>query len=511
MKSYFFAYFCSLLLAFLVTPAVIWIARKFGAVDTPDVRKVHSSPIFRIGGVAIFVSVMCLMVPAVFLCNIFGLKFQNIEADVIALLAAATFMFLVGLVDDIKNLRVCFKLAAQLIAAFCVFYFGIRPDSLELPGLFSINLGWFAWPLTIFWIVGVTNSVNIIDGLDGLAAGISIITCGVIAVLAIHFGQPVLTLLMLVLLGSLSGFLFFNFSPAKIFMGDCGSMFLGFVLASSSIMCASESQSMLGLALPAVALGIPIFDTLFSILRRFLERRSIFAPDRGHFHHRLLDLGLKQQQAVIVAYIITFVLVGLGMFMMVTRGISTIIVFVCILLLLVLVFRLVGSVNLKEIIRGLQRKYVVTHQMNKERRCFETTQLHFRQVKTFNQWWEAASCAAEKMDFLSLNLNLTNRDGTSRTLVWQQKGNGPDHHELLKVDVPLRDRRSGPSLNLRIEVYRDGSLESAGRRVALFTRLIDEFGVVSLKKQSRWSSDVYRLASDEGRKELHNLPEKQNT
>jgi UDP-GlcNAc:undecaprenyl-phosphate GlcNAc-1-phosphate transferase len=489
MKSYFFAYFCSLLSAILVTPAVIWSARKFGAIDNPDIRKVHSSPIFRIGGVAIFVSVICLMVPAVFLCNFFGLKFQKIEPGPIALLAASTFMFFVGLVDDVKNLRVCFKLAAQLIAAFCVFYFGIRPDSLELAGLFSIKLGWFAWPFTIFWIVGITNSVNIIDGLDGLAAGISIIACVVIEILAIHFGQPFLALLMFALLGSLSGFLFFNFSPAKIFMGDCGSMFLGFVLASSSIMCASESQSILGLALPAVALGIPIFDTLFSIVRRFLERRSIFAPDRGHFHHKLLDLGLKQLQAVIVAYIITFVLTGLSMFMMVTRGINTIVVFVCILILLVFVFRLVGSVNLREIIRGLRRKYVVTHQMNEERKCFETTQLHFREVKTFDQWWEAASCAAEKMDFLSLNLNLTNRDGSSRVLVWRQNGNGPDHHELLKVNVPLRDRRAGPSLSLRIEVYRDGSLESAGRRVALFTRLIDEFGIISLKCMTYMQSE----------------------
>jgi len=243
---------------------------------------------------------------------------------------------------------------------------------------------------------------------------------------------------------------------------------------------------------------------LMSNAAKFTEEGSISlraeVADRGHFHHRLLDLGLKQQQAVIAAYIITFVLAGLGMFMMVTRGLSTIIVFVCILLLLVLVFHLAGSVNLQEIIRGLQRKYVVTHQMNEERRCFETTQLHFRRVRTFDQWWEAASCAAEKMDFLSLNLNLTNRDGTSRALVWRQKGKGPDHHELLKVDVPVRDRRLGPSLNLRIEVYRDGSLESAGRRVALFTRLIDEFGIVSLKKQSRRSSDVYCLASNECQK-----------
>ena len=165
-------------------PVAIWLARKFDAVDKPDVRKVHSSPIFRIGGVAIFISVMCLFIPAVLSKGIFGLELQNLKADTFALLAAATFMFLVGLVDDIKNLRVNSKLAAQIIAALCVCYFGVHPHSLELPGVFTLNIGWIAWPLTIFWIVGVTNAVNIIDGLDGLVAGIALITCGVIAVLA---------------------------------------------------------------------------------------------------------------------------------------------------------------------------------------------------------------------------------------------------------------------------------------------------------------------------------------
>jgi UDP-GlcNAc:undecaprenyl-phosphate GlcNAc-1-phosphate transferase len=482
MKAYFFVYLCSLLMALLVTPVVIWIARKFGAVDKPDVRKVHSSPIFRIGGVAIFISVMCLFVPAVFSGNIFGLTFQSFKADGFALLAASTFMFLVGLVDDIKNLRVHSKLAAQLIAALFVCYFGVHPHSLELPGIFTLNFGWIAWPLTIFWIVGVTNAVNIIDGLDGLAAGISTITCGVIAILAIHFGQPVKAVLMLALLGSLTGFLFFNFNPAKIFMGDCGTMFLGFVLASSSIMCAAKSKAMVAVALPAVALGIPIFDTLFSMLRRFLERRSIFAPDRGHFHHRLLDLGLKQQHATVVACVITFVVAGLGMFMMITQGISTLIVFVCILLLLVLVFHAVGSLNLRKTVTDLKQKRVITRRIKDERGRFETTQLHFRRVTTFDEWWDVVSYAAKKMDFSSLNMNLTNRDGTSRALLWRQNRNSSDYEELLKVDIPIRDRRSGSSPNLRIEVFKNGSLESAGRRVALFTRLLDEFSIANLQK-----------------------------
>ncbi|UCC22050.1 MAG: undecaprenyl/decaprenyl-phosphate alpha-N-acetylglucosaminyl 1-phosphate transferase [Planctomycetota bacterium] len=476
-------------------------------MDKPDVRKVHSSPIFRTGGVAIFISVMCLFIPAVFSQGIFGLKLHSIKADTFALLAASTFMFLVGLVDDVKNLRVSSKLAAQLIAALCVCYFGVHPHSLELPGIFTLNIGWIAWPLTIFWIVGVTNAVNIIDGLDGLATGISAIACGVIAVLAVHSGQPVKAVLMVALLGSLTGFLFFNFHPAKIFMGDCGTMFLGFVLASSSIMCAAKSQSLVALALPAVALGIPVFDTLFSMLRRFLQRRSIFAPDRDHFHHKLLDLGLDQQHAAIVAYVITLVLTGLGMLMMITKGITTLIIFACILLLLVLVFHIVGSINLRKTVTDLQQKRVITSRIKNERSRFETTQLHFRQVRTFDDWWNVVSYAAKKMDFSSLNMSLTNRDGTPRALLWRQNRDGPDHEELLRVDIPVRDRRAGSSPNLRIEVFKNSSLESAGRRVALFTRLLDEFSIANLQKQNRPSSDAGDLISYEDSEGMHGPPQ----
>ena len=493
MKAYFFVYLCSLLLVLLAMPVAIWLARKFDAVDKPDVRKVHSSPIFRIGGVAIFISVMCLFIPAVLSQGIFGLELQNLKADTFALIAAATFMFLVGLVDDIKNLRVNSKLAAQIIAALCVCYFGVHPHSLELPGVFTLNIGWIAWPLTIFWIVGVTNAVNIIDGLDGLVAGIGLITCGVIAVLAVHFSQPVKAVLMLAMLGSLTGFLFFNFHPAKIFMGDCGTMFLGFVLASSSVMCAAKSQSMVAMALPAVALGIPVFDTLSSMLRRFLQRRSIFAPDRDHFHHKLLDLGLDQQHTAIVVYIITLVLAGLGMFMLISKGIVTLMFFACVLLLLVLVFHIVGSINLRKAVTDLKQQRVITSRIKNERRRFETTQLYFRQVRTFDEWWNVVSYAAKKMDFSSLNMSITNRDGTSRSLLWRQNGDNPDHRELLKVDIPIRDRRSGTSPTLRIEVFRDGSLESAGRRVALFTRLLDEFSIASLQKTNQILLDASDL------------------
>jgi len=178
------------------------------------------------------------------------------------------------------------------------------------------------------------------------------------------------------------------------------------------------------------------------------------------------------------------------MFMMVTRNINSLVVFLCILLLLILVFRVVGSVRLKETILGLQRKHAINQQVQDEIRNFEDAELHFRRVKTFNGWWKAVSTTASKMGFLSVSLPLTNRDGSAHTLTWWQDGQGTVSDDVLKVSVPVRDRRSGPSLNLRIEVYTSGSLESAGRRIALFTRLLEECSIANIQKDDNLPSST---------------------
>jgi UDP-GlcNAc:undecaprenyl-phosphate GlcNAc-1-phosphate transferase len=484
MKTYLFVYLGSAFLTLLITPVVIWLAHRLSIADVPGARHIHTKPISNIGGAAIFLSMMSLTVCVLFLSNVIGDAFRNILPKVIVLLSAAAFIFFVGLIDDIrtKSLRARIKFLAQLVAAIAVYAVGIRIRSVVVADWLTLDFGWFSLPLTLLWIVGITNAVNLSDGLDGLAAGISAMACGVIAIFAIYSGQVVMAILMLALLGSLSGFLFFNFNPAKIFMGDCGSLFLGFIIASSSVLCSTKSPVLVGLALPVLALGIPIFDTLFSMLRRFLERRSMFAPDRRHFHHRLVDLGLKQHQVVITIYVVTLLAAGLGMFMMVTRNSNSLIIFFCILLVLLLVVHVVGSVRLREMIAGLQQKYAISHQVQDEIKNFEDAELHFRRAVTFNQWWQAVSKAADRMDFLSLSLPLINRDGTVRTLTWRDDSQTPEsgHDELLKVDVPIRDRRAGPSLTLRIEVYQNGSLESVGRRLALFTRLMEEHNLVKL-------------------------------
>lgn len=486
MSLYLPAYVSSLAMALVMTPIVTMFSRRFGIVHTPGVRHIHTQPMSHIGGVAIFIAMMSISVAVLYFPNI---AHAARPAGLSILLLTACFVFVTGLVDDIKSngLRARVKFIAQIAAALVICFAGIRIESVAVTDSLTVNLGWLSWPLTLLWIVGITNAVNLIDGLDGLAAGISAVACGVIAVLAASQGQTAIVVLMLALLGSICGFLFFNFNPAIIFMGDCGSMLLGFTIASTSVLCSTQSAALADLALPALALGIPILDTLFSMLRRFLERRSIFSADRSHFHHRLIDRGFTQRKAVMAMYGLTVLASGIGMFMMVVPQAYVWIVPFVALAPLLAAFRAAGCVRLRDVKTALQKRYGLFHQEHEERKSFEDAALYFRRATTFDQWWTAASTAADKMDFLTMELPLINRDGTARALTWQHNGNGLYHgpEGLIQVHLPVRDRRGGSSLSLRIEVHKNGSLEAAGRRVALFTRLIEEHDIVSLSAHIR--------------------------
>jgi len=489
MNSYLFVYIGSLMLVLAMTPAVIWLARRLNIVDVPGARHMHTSPVSHVGGTAIFITMMVISISVLWFWNPTIITDHTMSGQLRMLLFAAGFMFMAGLIDDVKTkgLRARIKFIAQIASALVVCFAGIRIKSIVITDSVTLDFGWFSWPLTLFWIVGLTNAVNLSDGLDGLAGGICAIACGTMAVFASSTGNMAVVVLMLALLGSVTGFLFFNFNPAKIFMGDCGSMFLGFMIASSSIFCFSKSSALVGLALPVVVLRVPVFDTLFSMLRRFLERRSIFSADRSHFHHKLIDLGLTQSQAVIAIYGVTLLNAGLGMFMIVTSKIYVLIVFFCILVLLLLVFHIVGSARLEQIKAAMQTRYKIIHREREERKSFEESVLYFRRAATFDQWWQAVSTAAGKMEFWTVDLPLVNRDGTHRALNWCYNGHDPDPgpEGLIQVNVPIRDRRSDSWLHLKIELYKNGSLESAGRRVALFARLIDEHDINNLRSERR--------------------------
>lgn len=486
MKTYTFVYFGCTFLALLYTPVVIWFAHRLKIYDVPGPRHVHKKPISRIGGVAIFFSMISFIIPVLFMSKSIDEISRDILTEVVVLLFTAGFMFMVGLIDDVKakGIRAHTKFLSQLIAAIVVCSFGIRIESIVFNKWLTLHFGSFSWLLTIFWIVGITNAMNLCDGLDGLAVGISAMTCGVMAIFAIYNGQVVMSVIMFGLLGSLTGFLFFNFNPAKIFMGDCGSLFLGFIIACSSVICAAKSSTMASLALPVISLGIPIFDTLFSMLRRFAGRRSVFAPDSKHFHHRLMDLGLRHRYAVIAVYVMTFIVTGMGVLMILTDNPGFHVFFLCVLIIIILVFRIAGAVRLRETIKGLQKRYAIKRQMRAETRHFNEVMLYFDKARTFDQWWQAVCKGAEYLNFVWLSIGYTNTDGIVNTSIWRRRDSEIDLSNVAILTIPFFSQERSETIEIELAIAVDSSLESIGRRAALFSRFIEEYNIVTEKRMN---------------------------
>ena len=305
MPQWALAFFISIGVVLVTTPAVIYLANKTGAVDKPDARKVHTVPIPRIGGVGIYLAFMFSIFLVSAISNFSGETLHQI----VGLTLSGSLMLLVVIIDDYKNLPAKIKLLGQIgAAAVLVVGFDVRVDFVTDPFGDYIYLEWISIPATLFWLVGLTNTVNLIDGLDGLAAGVSALAASTIFLVAMEQYYFLITILTTALAGSAFGFLFYNTNPARIFMGDSGSLFLGFMLAAISIIGVMKSAATIALIVPILALGIPIFDTTFAILRRYLGGQPIFKPDKGHLHHRLLRLGFTQRQAVFLMYVISTVL-----------------------------------------------------------------------------------------------------------------------------------------------------------------------------------------------------------
>lgn len=305
MPDYMLAFIIAAGMALLVTPGVIWLAKKTGALDKPDARKVHKNPIPRIGGLGIYLAFMAAMAAVLLMVEVDA----EVRQEITGLMVGGSLVVALGLVDDYTNLPAKVKLLGQIVAA-CVLVLGfdVRIDFITDPFGDYLFLEFLAVPATIFWIVGLTNTVNLIDGLDGLAAGVSSIAAATIFLVALQQGFILVAVLTAALAGAAFGFLYYNFNPARIFMGDTGSMFLGFMLAGISVIGAVKSAATIALIVPILALGLPIMDTTFAIVRRYRGGVPIFKPDKGHLHHRLLDLGFTQRQAVLLMYVISALL-----------------------------------------------------------------------------------------------------------------------------------------------------------------------------------------------------------
>ena len=301
------------LIAFISTPVVKNLAYKVGAVDVPkDNRRMHKTPTPRLGGLAIFLG---------FILSV--LIFLPLDEPLRGMLLGAVIIVVLGIFDDIYALPAKPKFLIQIAAALIAVLMGNKITILSNPNIFSDNpiwvLGWLSIPVSVIWIVAITNAVNLIDGLDGLACGVSTISALTMLVISLCVSDPTVAILMAALSGACIGFLPYNLNPAKIFMGDTGATFLGFIMATASIDGLFKFYNIISFAVPFLMLGLPIFDTCSAIVRRVSHGQSPMTADRSHIHHKLIDMGFSQKQAVAVLYIISAIL-GLSAVVLTTSG-----------------------------------------------------------------------------------------------------------------------------------------------------------------------------------------------
>ncbi len=307
------ALLAAMIISFLMTPVVKSFAYKVGAIDVPkDDRRMHKKPIPRLGGLAIFIGFMVSI-----------LVFADITPELKSILMGAVIIVVLGVVDDIMALPAMLKFIVQIVAALIPALNGVTILAFSNPNIFSENLYWvlggLAVPFTVLWIVAITNAVNLIDGLDGLANGVSAISATTMLVIALVGGQVQVSIVLAALVGASVGFMPYNMNPAKMFMGDTGATFLGYILATMSIQGLFKYYAVISFVVPFLILGLPIFDTAFAFIRRIAHGQSPMHADRSHIHHRLIDMGLNQKQAVATLYVISAIL-GLSAVVLTTGG-----------------------------------------------------------------------------------------------------------------------------------------------------------------------------------------------
>ncbi len=450
MTTIIYIFFIALLSSFFLTPLVRKIALRFNIVDHPSERKVHTTPIARIGGVALFLS---------FAASFALLSFNEImyrelvgpDKRFFVFVIGGLAAFTLGLWDDFKSLPSSIKFAGQIAIGIFVYLGGIQIDNVSVPFVESFNLGLFSMPATVFWIVLVINAINLIDGLDGLAAGVSLFVSLTMLVICVNNNRITEALAFAVLGGALIGFLRYNFSPASIFMGDSGSYFLGYTIAALSVMGSIKGQVATAMLIPIIALGIPLIDAMWAPIRRFALGREMFQPDTGHLHHNLLKLGYTHRRAVLIIYGFTIILGAIAIILVHSKD------EIAALVLLILgagsIF-LVNFMNIRERAGGFGiSRWIyevsdasgITH----ERRSFFHHQLLVSQTRSVEDLWTAICNALRALEIDQAELILDGRffspaggKGSVR-FAWQRSdmaqaisfsGGG-----ILKIEMPLLD------------------------------------------------------------------------
>lgn len=318
-KTYLAVLVLSAVVSYLLTPLVRRLAFKWKAIDQPDPRKVHKEPMPRLGGIAVFAGFCAPWAAFYLLTNRVAITFQNYEKLFLALMIGAGLMLLLGVADDIKGLNAKQKFSFQIMTALAMYFGGYQINLLSNPLGGSFHLGWLALPVSILWIVGITNAINLLDGIDGLATGVTVCIALSLALINIANDNILVALLTLSLAGSCLGFLPYNFSPARIFLGDSGSLFIGLVLAGIGMLSLFKVTTAAIVIVPIMLFAIPLFDTTAVFFGRMVRGAPLFKADKTHIHHRLLHLGLDHRQASLLLYAVSSALGGIAVYVNINR------------------------------------------------------------------------------------------------------------------------------------------------------------------------------------------------
>jgi UDP-GlcNAc:undecaprenyl-phosphate/decaprenyl-phosphate GlcNAc-1-phosphate transferase len=457
-------------LSLVLTPLVRDTFRRLGVVDHPDkIRKYHKHPIPRVGGIAIAVSYLAAVGIGMLLPFSYSTTVAKFLPQAWKLMPAVAIVFAIGLLDDLRGLRPSQKLIGQLVAAMVAYWAGVHIDLLAGHPL-SI---WLSFPLTVIWLVGCTNALNLIDGLDGLAAGVGLFATITMLLAALLHQNLYLVLVTMPLVGCLLGFLRYNFNPASIFLGDCGSLMIGFLLGVFGALSSQKSATLLGMTAPLMAVAIPLLDTGLSVLRRFLRHQPIFGADRGHIHHRLLDRGLTPRQVALLMYgICSFA----AMLSLVQSAVQN--RFGGLIIVLFVTAAWIGIQNLGYAEFGVARQMI-----------FKGTFRRIIDAQTRLQQFEAALAGADTRHGLWETLVAGGRDFGFRSVraymqgqVMEEQLTAPDNEICWQLRIPLSD---GQYVNLQ----RDFKSEVSPMVIGGLVRVI-EGAVGSKLKEFRSGSDL---------------------
>lgn len=456
MKASLIALLVSFVGALIATVIVKFFCLKYNIVDNPDgYRKVHKKPIPLCGGFAVFAGFM-LPITCLYLFfnrhNMFNL-FEKNEAQIFTFFLGAVITMLMGAADDIWHLRPKYKILFQLIAATFAYFGGLKINLITVPFFGgSLELAWLSYPITIFWFLGCINAINLLDGLDGLASGIGLFASLTLFIVSFSFNNYMPMFLSACLVGSILGFLIFNFNPASIFLGDTGSMLIGYLVAGLGILSSYKSETAVALMIPFIALGVPIFDTILAIIRRWSKRLPISAADKKHIHHVLISMGLSHRKAVLILYGCCIVFSAVSIMMAFSQNTLGVIFLLTIGIVTFVGVRVFGMLDFSLLRHRLKYDRKEKKKNSKAAVAVEKSIQLMEDAETTENVWECAFEALEALDLDHAALIL-DFDEKEHKFTWRNKRPHEEGFDKWSLFMNLHD---GERVIGEIEVWRKG-------------------------------------------------------